>query len=51
MTTTAEEFETKPISPQKLQGAKTFAASYAGEHVAGTEFVIGALFVSWGLAR
>jgi NCS1 family nucleobase:cation symporter-1 len=45
----AEEFETKPITPQKLQGPKTFAASYAGEHVAGTEFVIGALFVSWGV--
>lgn len=45
----AEEFETQPVSPQKLQGPKTFAASYAGEHVAGTEFVIGALFVSWGV--
>ena len=46
---TAEEFETLPVKPEKLQGAKTFAASYAGEHVAGTEFVIGALFVSWGV--
>lgn len=46
---TAEEFETKPVSPEKLQGPKSFAASYAGEHVAGTEFVIGALFVSWGV--
>ncbi|KMT66903.1 nucleoside transporter [Catenovulum maritimum] len=45
----AEEFETQAVSPNKLQGAKTFAASYAGEHVAGTEFVIGALFVSWGV--
>ncbi|WP_111980318.1 nucleoside transporter [Algibacillus agarilyticus] len=45
----AEEFETQPVSPNKLQGAKTFAASYSGEHVAGTEFVIGALFVSWGV--
>lgn len=46
---TAEEFETRPVSPEKLQSAKSFAASYAGEHVAGTEFVIGALFVSWGV--
>ncbi|RDV25459.1 nucleoside transporter [Alteromonas aestuariivivens] len=46
---TSEEFETKPVHPEKLQSAKTFAASYAGEHVAGTEFVIGALFVSWGV--
>lgn len=45
----AEEFENQPIAPKKLQGAKTFAASYSGEHVAGTEFVIGALFVSWGV--
>ena len=46
---TAEEFETQPVSPSKLQSAHTFAGSYAGEHVAGTEFVIGALFVSWGV--
>jgi len=46
---TAEEFETQPVSPNKLQSANTFAGSYAGEHVAGTEFVIGALFVSWGV--
>lgn len=45
----AEEFETQPVSPEKLQSGKTFAASYSGEHVAGTEFVIGALFVSWGV--
>ena len=45
----SEEFERAPVSPEKLQGAKPFAASYAGEHVAGTEFVIGALFVSWGV--
>jgi cytosine permease len=46
---TAEEFETTPVTPDKLQGPRPFAASYAGEHVAGTEFVIGALFVSWGV--
>jgi len=39
-----------PISPDKLQPGKKFAANYAGEHVAGTEFVIGALFVSWGVS-
>lgn len=31
-----------------MQPARYFAASYAGEHVAGTEFVIGAAFVAWG---
>jgi len=44
------EFETTPVSPQQLQPARNFAASYSGEHVAGTEFVIGALFVSWGVS-
>ena len=39
-----------PITPDKLQSGKKFAANYAGEHVAGTEFVIGALFVSWGVS-
>ncbi|MDG6100024.1 nucleoside transporter [Alteromonas sp. ZYF713] len=45
----SDEFETQPIAPNKLQPARAFAGSYAGEHVAGTEFVIGALFVSWGV--
>ncbi|VEM00319.1 NCS1 family nucleobase:cation symporter-1 (plasmid) [Alteromonas sp. 76-1] len=45
----SDEFESQPISPTKLQPARAFAGSYAGEHVAGTEFVIGALFVSWGV--
>lgn len=43
------EFETSPVAPQNLQPARHFAASYAGEHVAGTEFVIGAMFVAWGV--
>ena len=46
----APEFETKPVTPEQLQPARRFAASYAGEHVAGTEFVIGALFVAWGVS-
>lgn len=45
----SREFETSPVSPDQLQPARYFAASYAGEHVAGTEFVIGALFVAWGV--
>lgn len=47
--TVAQEFEMQPVAPQQLQEARKFAASYAGEHVAGTEFVIGALFVAWGV--
>jgi NCS1 family nucleobase:cation symporter-1 len=46
----APEFETRPVAPEQLQKARRFAASYAGEHVAGTEFVIGALFVAWGVS-
>lgn len=42
------EFEREPVSENKLQPGKHFAGVFAGEHVAGTEFVIGALFVAWG---
>jgi len=42
------EFEREPVSQDKLQAGKHFAGVFAGEHVAGTEFVIGALFVAWG---
>ncbi len=42
------EFEREPVSQNKLQPGKHFAGVFAGEHVAGTEFVIGALFVIWG---
>lgn len=42
------EFEREPVSEDRLQPAKHFAGVFAGEHVAGTEFVIGALFVAWG---
>ncbi|MAK60249.1 MAG: nucleoside transporter [Ponticaulis sp.] len=39
-----------PVPPNKLQPAGYFAGNYAGEHVAGTEFVIGALFAGAGAA-
>ena len=35
------EFEREPVSENKLQPGKHFAGIFAGEHVAGTEFVIG----------
>lgn len=44
------EFDRSPVSANKLLPARHFAASYAGEHVAGTEFVIGAMFVAWGVS-
>ncbi len=40
--------EQLPIAEHKLHGGKHFAGLYAGEHVAATEFVIGATFVSLG---
>lgn len=42
------EFEREPVSGDRLQPGKYFAGLFAGEHVAGTEFVIGVLFVKWG---
>ncbi len=45
----AQEFEQAPVNPENLKPARHFAANYSGEHVAGTEFVIGATFVAWGV--
>ncbi len=42
------EFDREPVSNDKLCGGGYFAGSFSGEHVAATEFVIGALFVMWG---
>lgn len=44
------EFDREPVAPDKLRGKTSFMGLYAGEHVAGTEFVIGALFVANGVA-
>lgn len=40
--------EQLPVAKNKLHGGKHFAGLYAGEHVAATEFVIGATFVTLG---
>jgi len=42
------EFERQPVTADKLQSGRHFAGLFAGEHVAATEFVIGALFVKEG---
>jgi len=42
------EFDREPVSEDKLCGGGYFAGSFSGEHVAATEFVIGASFVMWG---
>ncbi len=43
------EFDREPVSEDHLQGPGNFIGLYAGEHVAGTEFVIGPLFVAHGV--
>src|SRR5699024_5135378 len=45
-----DEYEREPVPKSKLKGWKGFVGMYAGEHTAGTEFVIGPLFVAHGVA-
>ena len=42
------EFERSPIPASKLKGWISFLGIYAGEHAAGTEFMIGPLFLAAG---
>jgi NCS1 family nucleobase:cation symporter-1 len=42
------EFEREPVPEHGLKSASSFWGMYAGEHTAGTEFMIGPLFVAWG---
>lgn len=44
------EFERTPVSQSKLKGWKSFIGMYAGEHAAGTEFMIGPLFLTAGVS-
>ncbi|MFO7446672.1 MAG: hypothetical protein R6W90_09905 [Ignavibacteriaceae bacterium] len=44
------EFERIPVPENKLKKSSSFWGMYAGEHTAGTEFVIGPLFVAHGVA-
>ncbi len=48
--TTAGEFEREPVPQRALLGFKSFLGMYAGEHVAGTELMIGPLFVTRGVS-
>lgn len=43
------EYEREPVPKGKLKGLKSFLGMYASEHTAGTEFVIGPLFVAHGV--
>ena len=42
------EFERQRVPDTALKGPTAFWGMYAGEHTAGTEFMIGPLFVAWG---
>ena len=48
--TTNHEFEREPVPASKLKDWKSFLGMYAGEHAAGTEFVIGPLFLTAGVS-
>ncbi|QHI70706.1 purine-cytosine permease family protein [Tichowtungia aerotolerans] len=44
------EFERSPVPESKTLGFKAFIGMYAGEHCAGTELMIGPLFVAAGVS-
>ncbi len=43
------EYERTPVPPHAQLGLKSFIGQYAGEHTAGTELMIGPLFVAAGV--
>lgn len=46
----AEEFERQAVPKSHLKSWKSFLGMYAGEHAAGTEFMIGPLFLTAGVS-
>jgi purine-cytosine permease-like protein len=46
----AAEFEREPVPERARLGFKSFIGQYAGEHTAGTELMIGPLFVAAGVS-
>jgi purine-cytosine permease-like protein len=49
-TPSGSEFEREPVPQSRLLGFKSFVGMYAGEHTAGTELMIGPLFVAAGVS-
>ena len=45
----AEEFEREPVPERATRGLKSYIGMFAGEHVAGTELLIGPLFIVHGV--
>jgi purine-cytosine permease-like protein len=44
------EYEREPVPERALLGLKSYVGQFAGEHVAGTELMIGPLFVAGGVS-
>ncbi|ACB74633.1 purine-cytosine permease family protein [Opitutus terrae] len=42
------EYERERVPDSALKGPTSFWGMYAGEHTAGTEFMLGPLFIAWG---
>jgi len=49
-TAVSSEYEREPVPQRSLKGANKFWGMYAGEHAAGTEFMIGPLFLLNGVS-
>lgn len=49
MAEAGEQFERRPVPESRLLRFKSFLGMYAGEHTAGTELMIGPLFVAAGV--
>jgi len=49
-THSGDEFEREPVPQRSLLGFKSFIGMYAGEHCAGTELMLGPLFVAAGVS-
>ncbi len=49
-TVSVEEYERQRVPESKLRSWKSFLGMYAGEHAAGTEFMIGPLFLATGVS-
>src|SRR5512137_1380269 len=45
-----EEFEREPVPQHALLGLKSYVGQFTGEHVAGTELMIGPLFLAAGVS-
>ncbi len=48
--TQSQEFEREPVAANSLKSWRSFLGMYAGEHAAGTEFMIGPLFLTAGVS-